>query len=212
MSIKQFNGNYLPGEDRLMFRFNTVDNSEYRLWLSRRVTLFILVATEHLVEQRLAQNHTPPAAKAIAQFEHDAAKTQADFSVPYQGALLFPLGPDPVLVTDVKCTMMVHEGQDLMSLDLSIVNHRNLNLKLPLSILLTMRLLLERLADTAQWGRATISANSAKPNESGDVTGVVPAKSASSEAMEHGPEQEREHDQDALSDSEKSAAARKKLH
>lgn len=201
MSIKQFNGNYLPGEDRLMFRFNTVDNSEYRLWLSRRVTLFILVATEHLVEQRLAQSHTPPAVKAIAQFEHDAAKTQADFSVPYQGALVFPLGPDPVLVTDVKCTMLAHEGQDLMSLDLSIVNHRNLNLKLPLSILLTMRLLLERLADTAQWGRATINT---KPNEAGDISKVAPGESEA--PAQESPEQE------ATSELDQSAAARKKLH
>jgi hypothetical protein len=202
MSIKQFNGNYLPGEDRLMFRFNTVDNSEYRLWLSRRVTLFILVATEHLVEQRLTQNHTPPAAKAIAQFEHDAAKTQADFSVPYQGALVFPLGPDPVLVTDVKCTILVHDGQDLMSLDLSIVNHRNLNLKLPLSILLTMRLLLERLADTAQWGRASI----AKPKESNDQFSVAAMKAAAPESTEETLEQE------SLSELDQSATTRKKLH
>jgi hypothetical protein len=55
--------------------------------------------------------------------------------------------------------MVKIEGIDLMSLDLAIQSKGNLNLKLPLSILLTMRLLLERLADNAQWGRASMNIN-----------------------------------------------------
>ena len=137
MSIKQFNGNYLPGEDRLMFRFNTQDNSEYRLWLSRRVTLFILAATEHLVEQRLSQTHSAPAAKAIAQFAQDTAKSQADFTVQYQVAMHFPLGPDPVLVTDLKCTVLQVDGTDAMALDFTIANGRNLNITLALPTLIS---------------------------------------------------------------------------
>jgi len=159
MSIKQFNGNYQPAEDRLMFRFNTQDDSEYRLWLSRRVTLFILVATEHLVEKRLVQTHGAPVAKAITEFAEDGAKSQTDFSFQYQEAMNFPIGQDLMLVTDVQCTMVQIEGIDLMSLDLAIQSKGNLNLKLPLSILLTMRLLLERLADIAQWGRASMNIN-----------------------------------------------------
>jgi len=160
MSIKQFNGNYLPGEDRLMFRFNTHNNSEFRLWLSRRVTLFLLAATEHLVEQRLTQTHSAPAAKAIAQFAQDTAKSQADFTVQYQVAMHFPLGHDPVLATDVKCTMVQVDGTDAMTLDFSMTNHPNLIITLAIPILITMRILLERLADNAQWGRAVIASAS----------------------------------------------------
>ena len=160
MSIKQFNGNYLPGEDRLMFRFNTQNNSEYRLWLSRRVTLFILAATEHLVEQRLTQTHSAPAAKAIAQFAQDTAKSQADFSVQYQVAMHFPLGHDPVLVTDVKCVVVQVDGTDAMTLDFAMTNHPNLIITLAIPTLITMRILLERLADNAQWGRAVIASAS----------------------------------------------------
>lgn len=160
MSIKQFNGNYLPGEDRLMFRFNTHNNSEFRLWLSRRVTLFLLAATEHLVEQRLTQTHSAPAAKAIAQFAQDTAKSQADFSVQYQVAMHFPLGHDPVLATDVKCTMVQVDGTDAMTLDFAMTNHPNLIITLAIPILITMRILLERLADNAQWGRAVIASAS----------------------------------------------------
>ena len=58
MSIKQFNGSYVLNEDRLLFRFNTSDDSEYRFWLTRRITLFFLAATDHLVEKQLEKSHS----------------------------------------------------------------------------------------------------------------------------------------------------------
>jgi len=179
MSIKQFNGNYLPGEDRLMFRFNTQNNSEYRLWLSRRVTLFVLAATEHLVEQRLTQTHSAPAAKAITQFAQDTAKSQADFTVQYQVAMHFPLGHDPVLVTDVKCAVVQVDGTDAMTLDFAITNHPNLIITLAIPTLITMRLLLERLADNAQWGRGAIASAS---TTTGASIASIPVQAVSTDA------------------------------
>jgi hypothetical protein len=115
-----------------------------------------LAATEHLVEQRLTQTHSAPAAKAIAQFAQDTAKSQADFTVQYQVAMHFPLGHDPVLVTDVKCTVVQVDGTDAMTLDFAMNNHPNLTITLGIPTLITMRILIERLADNAQWGRAAI--------------------------------------------------------
>jgi hypothetical protein len=68
MSIKQFNGSYVSNEDRLLFRFNTSDDSEYRFWLTRRITLFFLAATDHLVEKQLEKSHSKHTAKAITEF------------------------------------------------------------------------------------------------------------------------------------------------
>jgi len=65
MSIKQLNGSYIPNEDRILFRFSTVDNCEYRFWFTRRITLFLLAATEHLVEKQLEQHHPPSTAREI---------------------------------------------------------------------------------------------------------------------------------------------------
>ena len=157
MSIKQFNGSYMAHEDRLMFRFNTVDDNEYRFWFTRRVALFILAATEHLVEKKLEQAHPKPAAKAIAQFQQEAVKEQTQFTNDYAPASKYPIGADPVLVMDVKCTMMQVENVDVLSLDLVMPGGSNLNLKLTVPILQTMRLLLERLAAQANWGQLQLN-------------------------------------------------------
>jgi hypothetical protein len=116
MSIKQFNGSYMPNEDRIMFRFNTNEDDEYRFWFTRRVTLFILAATEHLVEKKLEERHEKPAAKAIAQFQQEAVKEKTQFTSDYQPATKYPIGADAVLIMDVKCTMLQVEGVDVLSI------------------------------------------------------------------------------------------------
>jgi len=121
------------------------------------VTLFILAVTKYLVEQRLTQTHSAPAAKAIIQFAQDTAKSQADFSAQYQVAMHFPLGHDPVLVTGVKCAVVQVDGTDAMKLDFAITNQPNLTITLAIPILITMCILLGRLADNALWGRAAIA-------------------------------------------------------
>lgn len=153
MSIKQFNGSYMPNEDRILFRFNTAEDDEYRFWLTRRVALFILAATDHLVEKKLEQKHAKPAAKAIAQFQQEAVKEQTKFTSDYQPASKYPIGADPVLVMDVKCTIIPVEGHDVLSMDLVMPGGANLNLKLTIPIFQTMRLLLERLAAQGNWGQ-----------------------------------------------------------
>lgn len=50
MSIKQFNGSYSPNDDRIIFRFNTVDDNEYIFWLTRRVTHIILSSTGEMIK------------------------------------------------------------------------------------------------------------------------------------------------------------------
>jgi hypothetical protein len=174
MSIKQFNGSYMPNEDRLMFRFNTMDDDEYRFWFTRRVTLFILAATDHLVEKKLEEKHEKPAAKAIAQFQQETVKEQTKFTNDYAPASKYPIGADPVLVMDVKCTMVQVENVDALSLDLVMPGGANLNLKLTLPILQTMRLLLERLAAQGNWGQMQLNAPLQAPSAAG---GVAPSAS-----------------------------------
>ena len=143
----------MPNEDRLMFRLNTSEDDEYRFWFTRRVTLFILAATEHLVEKKLEQTHEKPAAKAIAQFQQEAVKEQTKFTNEYVPASKYPIGADPILVMDVKCTMMQVDNIDVLSMDLVLPGGSNLNLKLTIPILQAMRLLLERFAQQANWGQ-----------------------------------------------------------
>ena len=153
MSIKQFNASYIPNEDRLLFRFNTADESEYRFWLTRRITLFILAATDHLVEKQLEKSHPKPTAKAISEFQSESAKEKADFQTAYQSVTKFPIGADPILIADVRCTVLDINGQAVMSLDFVFVSGGNLNLKLPIPSLQSMCVLLQRLVEQARWNQ-----------------------------------------------------------
>ena len=151
MSIKQFNGSYVANEDRLLFRFNTADDSEIRFWLTRRITFFILAATAHLVEKQLEKKHPKTTAKVISEFQQETAREKTDFSAKYQAVTKFPMGADPVLIVDVRCTLLKVEGQSVMSMDYVLHSGGQLNIKLPLAILQSMRVLLERLVEQSRW-------------------------------------------------------------
>ncbi|BDT79155.1 hypothetical protein [Polynucleobacter yangtzensis] len=157
MTIKQFNATYLANDDRLLFRFNTSEDSEFRFWFTRRVTLFILAATSHLLVKALEQSHTPEAAKAIAEFSEEAVKKDREQSEAvkpetYEPASTYPLGADPVLVMDVKCALEKQGSEDMLSLDLVLPGGANINLKMAGPTLQAMCLLLNQLREHAAWG------------------------------------------------------------
>jgi hypothetical protein len=157
MTIKQFNASYLANDDRLLFRFNTSEDSEFRFWFTRRVTLFILAATSHLLVKALEQSHAPEAAKAIAEFSKEAVKQdreQRETVKPetYEPAGTYPLGADPLLVMDVKCSFEKQGEEDLLSLDLVLPGGANINLKMAGPTLQAMCLLLNQLREHAAWG------------------------------------------------------------
>ena len=173
MSIKQFNASYLVNEDRILFRFNTQDQAEYRLWLTRRVTLFILVATSNLLTKKFEKTHSTDAAKAINEFGKQAiletTKQQKDVSNDFESGVKFPIGADPLLVMDVTCSLTKNddklaflerskEGQidETLSIDFMLPGGANLNLKLPENLMQGMAVLLDQIRQNAGWGEAVL--------------------------------------------------------
>jgi len=157
MTIKQFNATYLAHDDRLLFRFNTADDTEFRFWFTRRVTLFILAATSHLLVKNLEQTHSPEAAKAIADFSKEAVPVKNDATSGgkadvYLSANSYPLGADPLLVMDVNCTVEKQDLEDVLSLDLMLPGGASINLKMVGTTLQAMCLLLNQLREYASWG------------------------------------------------------------
>lgn len=173
MTIKQFNASYLINEDRILFRFNTQDQAEYRLWFTRRVTLFILVATEHLLAKKLEKTHSSDAVKALAEFEKqtilDTKKDQSDASKVFESGINFPIGAEALLVMDVSCSL-INQGEklayiqskkddqitDAVSIDFLLPGGANLNLKLPENLLNSVCILLDQLCKNAGWGEAVL--------------------------------------------------------
>lgn len=163
MTIKQFNASYLIHDDRLLFRINTVDASEYRFWFTRRVTLFILNSTSQLFSKKLEENHTPEAAKAIVQFGQEVAKegqTNPDGRLPElppQPVSHYPIGVDPILVVDVKCSLVKEGLENVLLLDLILPAGGILNLKMAGNTLHAMWVLLNQLSIHANWVLPSVS-------------------------------------------------------
>lgn len=174
MSIKQINAAYLVNEDRILLRFNTPDEAEYRLWITRRIGLFMLVATTHLLTKKLEQSHTPDTAKAIDAFEKDALLEASNIAnaTPneYQSGIHFPLGSESILVMDVSCSLLQNNAtevskstaltdcnHEIISIDFALPGGANLNLKLASTMVRAITLLLDQLRQQAGWGEAIIA-------------------------------------------------------
>ncbi|MBU3547456.1 hypothetical protein [Polynucleobacter sp. MWH-Jannik1A5] len=182
MTIKQINATYLVNEDRILFRFNTQDQAEYRLWFTRRVTLFLLAASSHLLSKKLEQEHSAEAAKALNKFENEAfleaAKTANAGQNTYESGTQFPIGFDPLLVMDITCALTKndeildpkiqsneHAFHDGLSVDFVLPGGANLNLKLAGNMMRAMCLLLDQLRQQAGWGEATLSTKNVSENK-----------------------------------------------
>lgn len=182
MSIKQINATYLVNEDRILFRFNTQDQAEYRLWFTRRVTLFLLAASSHLLSKKLEQEHSAQAVKALNKFENEAlieaSKTANAGQQTYESGTQFPIGSDPLLVMDVTCAL-TKNGEKLdennssekptfddgLSVDFVLPGGANLNLKLAGNMMRAMCLLLDQLRQQAGWGEASLTLKSESQND-----------------------------------------------
>lgn len=182
MTIKQINVSYLVNEDRILFRFNTQDQSEYRLWFTRRVTLFLLAASSHLLSKKLEQDHSSEAARVINEFEKEAlleaAKTANSGQQVYESGVQFPIGSDPLLVMDITCSLAQNSEQidskskaeisdfdGSLSVDFILPGGSNLNLKLTGSMVRAMILLLDQLRQQAGWGEAILHVNKTGEND-----------------------------------------------
>ncbi|MES2686538.1 MAG: hypothetical protein V4706_06910 [Pseudomonadota bacterium] len=124
MNIHQVSVSYVQEQDRLLIRINGKEGgSELRAWLTRRLALALLpvlsrTSTEQISKVAAAAvTAALPATGAddqrdqlLAAFETEAALRSGDFETPYQApaeSLVPPLlGPEPLLLTEVKVTLL----------------------------------------------------------------------------------------------------------
>ena len=107
-SLHQFRIEFVPAEDRLLFRMSTTDGSEVRLWFTRRLVKRAWPLLNTLLERdpQVVTQSDPLARRSVVAFQRDAAVAQTDFSKKYETgeARTLPLGDAPVLVTKLSAT------------------------------------------------------------------------------------------------------------
>lgn len=152
MGIKQFNATYIRQEDRLLFRFNTSEGTEFRLWLTRLISMSLLATIRHSIQRDLERKHSPLTAQVIQEFQEEKIKKTANFHDPYIPASKLPLGADPILVVGLN---ILHQD-NFFSIAFKLKGDKKLSLKLPAQAIQSLVSLLEQLEIKAQWSSAVI--------------------------------------------------------
>jgi len=146
MSIKQFSGHWMPEKDRLMIRFNTNDDCEYRLWITRHLLKKILQISLDIGCSDY-QGYGENTAKLIQQMSLDVLKNETNLKENYEGASKFPIGKIPILVLDIN----IEATKNFFSVDMQLVTNQKLNIKITKLAWRQFVVLLDKLQKDAGW-------------------------------------------------------------
>jgi hypothetical protein len=148
MGVKQFNASYDKQEDRIFFRFNTQEQSEFRFWLTLFITKSILSAIDQLITKSLEKTHNTQIAQVIHEFQDEAIAKTTDLKTPYEGAQTYPLGEAPILVTGFT----ISEKEGAFSFAFNLLGGQSVNMQLATAATQSMALLLKKLGSAnAHW-------------------------------------------------------------
>jgi hypothetical protein len=177
MSIRQLSASYVSEEDRVMFRFTTSQHEEYRLWLTRAVVGQLIWQLKNVAVQALAQQGHVHEAKAVAEFRQQAIEQTAQYTE-FEGAPRLPLGAEPVLVRSAQAQLSPGAAALLLGLPAG----RQLTLQLGDDLQGKLRLLMQRMNESARWGlpleapAATAQASLPPPGEDAATTSTSTPK------------------------------------
>ena len=185
MQIHQMSVTYLPEQDRILMRINTTASEEMRLWLTRRLMvglwpLLTKMLTEHLLKLEsggaAVAGANPELKKMLADFRKEEFLQHADFDTPYKEEQpRFPLGEEPLLVTDVDATPLAG-GPLRLSFNERPPSPdkkpRNFQMEMAPKLMQGLMHLLEQALVHSQWRDAFVPVHAAEPGatEEGDTT------------------------------------------
>lgn len=163
MKIHQLSVNYLAEQDRIFVRINTAASEEVRLWFTRRLMLGLWpllsrLLTRHLLQLESAGSSLQAAddglKKMLADFRKEQFLQEADFDTPYQEKQqALPLGPEPVLVTDVDASPL-QSGRLRLSFNERLpdaAEPRSFHVELDPKLMQGLMHLLEQALQRSQW-------------------------------------------------------------
>jgi len=150
--INQVNFSYNTLEDRLLFRFNTLNKTEFRMWLTRAMSLKLLAHLHHFEKVSLLREqpgYGGYAMETMVAFMREAVVAKADYVQPYSTeAETLPLGAVPVLVTNIM--MDSSKPVTVLTFKLSVGQEVNLSLNQELGIAICK--LLTNVMEGLDWG------------------------------------------------------------
>jgi hypothetical protein len=189
MNIHQLSVNYIQEHDRILVRINTTAGEELRLWFTRRLTLGLQPMLQKIVAEWVAKQEavksaaiSPTAAadaqtqQMLSEFKREESLQQSDFKTPYKAPNALPLGPEPLLVTEISVTPLP-SGQLQLSFNEKLPldngqpnpNPRGFRVALEQKLVHGFVHLLEKAVSTSQWaGHTAVALAAAEPSLPGE--------------------------------------------
>jgi hypothetical protein len=116
MQLHQVNVGYDSLQDRILLRFSTNEQVEYRLWITRRLLkglwpgLLQLLGNTPMARQQQA----PEAKQAVMAFQREQALSQTKFGKQYEGEQMAAASPgEPMLVFGLRMRPNPEGGHDI---------------------------------------------------------------------------------------------------
>src|SRR3954470_9345338 len=183
MQIHQMSVSYLPEQDRILMRVNTVEGEEMRMWLTRRLMvglwpLLSKLLTEHLLKLESAgaslSGANPELKKMLAEFRKEEFLQHADFDTPYKEGQQQqrPLGEEPLLVTDVDATPLANGPLRLNFNERppqGDAKPRSFQMEMQPKLMQGLMHLLDQALLQSQWREPFVPATPAEPSDNGDA-------------------------------------------
>jgi hypothetical protein len=160
--IAQVQITFVAAEDRLLLRFATDQQEEFRFWLTRR---FVKALRPNLGQSLTQQPHiktqaNPDARRELVKLEHEQAVAEADFKTPFRDAAkTLPLGEPPMLLTRFQLRPAVN---DTITLSLGQENGVGIDLALNSRLLHSVVALVDTAILSAEWGLASATPRTAE--------------------------------------------------
>ncbi len=171
MKIHQLNVQYLPEQDRLLARVNTTTGLEFRLWLTRRLTIALLPMLRKVSGDQLQRvvdaepvepgitPKDPKVRELLAEFKKEQALQQADFKTLYKAPAPDAPTDEPLLVSEVQMTPLSN-GQVEVKFSAKVpepAKSRELKMALDAKMMQGLQHLLEKSVRDAAWGQPPLA-------------------------------------------------------
>jgi hypothetical protein len=149
-SISQMQMLFVPEEDRVLFRVNSADGKQFRLWLTRRYIQLMLQALHLHMESDpdVSAQASPDARQAVQSFKQEKAMQGANFEQAFkEEAEQLPLGDSAVLAYRLNYRI----EKELLHLGIEPKQGQGINLAINRDINASITRLIEAAAQQADW-------------------------------------------------------------
>lgn len=150
MGIKQFSGVWIELEDRILFRVNTTELTEYRFWF----TQLILRNMKTLCDQTLKKIYSQKDLN-MSTVRREAIKAKVKKNLhqaKFNSGFAFPLGEKPLLVKSVELFMDIDSKKTKLQFETR--NQKKIDLMLGVDLLIVLSTLLDQLEVKSGWAQS----------------------------------------------------------